>query len=105
MAVTITGTQVQFPSNGNMEGFYTGSTQLNTSFPIGTVLGAYGTGTPLHRNESHAIYVRSTNPSGTALPMYYIGSGTAMAGLWASRGYYTVCLGAQAVSYLMQRIS
>jgi hypothetical protein len=108
MAITITGTGVSFPSNGTIEGFYTGSTINNTSFPIGSYIYAQNTNAaylPL-QNTSDLVYISSgacqnifsyhTAPSGGPVTL---------TGTWVCRGFTRVCCCNYLAPVLMQRIA
>ena len=106
MAVTITGTQIQFPSNGNIEGFYTGSTISNTSYPIGSYVNTVNASANIpYPNTSAAVY--------TSNPYFYLlsysaafpgsSSSTALAGTWVGRGHYNYCCCYIPGPVLMQR--
>jgi hypothetical protein len=93
MTITITGTQVQFPSNGNMEGFYTGSNKTNTSFPIGTILFTVGFG-----GVCSAVYLNTSGAATIAINCFcqfgfqYPSSGSlSLSGTWVCRGYGYGC--------------
>lgn len=87
---TLTATGIN-TSNGTLDGFYTGSTANNTSYPIGSYLQCLGTGNP-----NYSIVALN----GTAVPRvffnggqyggftanYASGGGSVVSGTWRGRG-------------------
>lgn len=80
-------------SNGQLDGFYTGSTSTNTSFPVGSYLGvADGLQTIATgwMNRTTAVYIPVTNATFVAGQWYKISSfsgASALAGTWSIRGW------------------
>lgn len=80
---TLTSTGVNC-SNGTLDGFYTGSTAGNTTYPIGSYLFASGSSSYPPPNATYANATFSMHNSGTSFNTY--ASGSALAGTWRCRG-------------------
>ena len=72
-------------SNGTLNGFYTGSTANNTSYPLGSLLsGAFdGCSQTFYLNQAYTLYVQ--NNAFARYPATY-NTGVALAGTWRVRG-------------------
>lgn len=81
-------------SNGTLDGYYTGTTTTNTSYPLGSYLlltGSY-TNSPNVNSSAGTVYVYTAGIGGT--PKVFgnsaVGTRTAISGTWSSRGGYTI---------------
>ena len=82
MAVTITGTGINFP-NGTLEGVYTGTSAGNTSWPLGTTISSNCDGcAPPNIAASIAVWTGGSN----FFSYYNRGGWSQLAGTWRSRG-------------------
>jgi len=85
---TLTATGIN-TSNGTLDGFYTGTSATNSSFPIGTYLQCLGAGNPsqsiaaLNASATIRIYFNGGQYGGYTANF---GSGTVLSGTWRCRG-------------------
>lgn len=100
---TLTATGVT-TSNGTLDGFYTGSSATNTSYPIGSyVLINAGSGARLG-NVNTSASVRVVNLSGVQY-QFTVSGGTVLSGTWVGRGGVTQDGACYPVGGLVQRIA
>jgi hypothetical protein len=92
-------------SNGQLDGFYTGTAANNTSYPIGTYLGSVGNGagccfgTPLPNANMPGTGLRITGNN------FKFGAGTTgIAGTWRSRSSETTPA-TGSICILVQRVA
>lgn len=82
---TLTSTGV-ICSNGTLDGYYTGSTFNNSSYPLGSYLLQFGNAANPNVNATSAVYT-SDNSAPQYFWQIYMGAGSvAVGGTWRSRG-------------------
>lgn len=102
---TLTATGIN-TSNGTLDGFYTGTTNTNTSFPIGSYLQCLytsGSGIPLNSTPTVRLYFNGGQYSGYATT----GTGTILSGTWRVRGgvFANCCSGYLPSFVMVQRVA
>lgn len=89
---TLTATGVT-TSNGTLDGYYTGSTGTNTTFPIGSYLmfsDGYNSVNPATISATVPLYVpvnNNTYAAGSRIKDSTFNGGSALAGTWRIRGW------------------
>lgn len=100
---TLTSTGVT-TSNGTLDGYYTGSSSTNTSFPLGAFVlsGVNLFDGDILSNSSRNLWCANSNNYLYLVSNSNPGGRTAVGGTWRARGSFPVDSGAS-VNVLMQR--
>lgn len=101
---TLTSTGVNC-SNGTLDGYYTGTTIANTSYPIGSYIfvGMQNYTSEVSKNASSTIYTSNSNAQ---FQNNNSNSGSVVAGTWRARGMaYTIFNCAPWWTGLYQRVA